>query len=398
MKICILMDDYLPTSVKVGAKMMHELAVELKSKGHEVCVVTPASNLSTKVKIDVLDGIKIYRFNSGEIKNVGKIKRAINESLLPYRAWKSCKQIFREEKQDLIIYYSPTIFWGPLVKRLKLLWNAKSYLILRDIFPQWVIDNGMISKNSLIAKYFTYFEKINYKVADVIGVMSERNLEWFKRTYNYSSKKVEVLYNWIKLTPNKTPFNKYRKELNLEDKVVYFYGGNLGKAQDMKNIIRLAKNIRNIPQIHFLIVGEGDEEEIIKSKIKEYNLNNVTILPPVSQKIYFQMLSEFDVGLISLNKYHTTHNFPGKLLGYMSYKKPILGSINFNNDLKEIIEEYNAGLISFNGDDEAFYKNALKLVDKQIRQEFGKNAYNLVKERFSIENAVEKIINSFNNK
>ena len=42
LRICILIDDYLPFSIKVAAKMMHELAVELKTKrGHAVTVVTP---------------------------------------------------------------------------------------------------------------------------------------------------------------------------------------------------------------------------------------------------------------------------------------------------------------------------------------------------------------------
>ena len=55
------------------------------------------------------------------------------------------------------------------------------------------------------------------------------------------------------------------------------------------------------------------------------------------------MLAEFDVGLFTLHKDHTTHNFPGKLLGYMVQRLPILGSINKGNDLKEIVENANAG-------------------------------------------------------
>ena len=42
MRICLIIDDYLPESIKVGAKMMHELACELKVQGHEVTVVTPS--------------------------------------------------------------------------------------------------------------------------------------------------------------------------------------------------------------------------------------------------------------------------------------------------------------------------------------------------------------------
>ena len=148
MNICLIIDDYLPDSIKVGAKMMHELAVEFVSRGYTVTVITPAPSLLTRSEISVLDGVTVCRFKSGEIKNVSKVKRAINETLLSYYAWQAFKSYFKAHPQDLIVYYSPSIFWGSLVKRLKKLWNAKTYLIVRDFFPQWVIDNGMLSATS----------------------------------------------------------------------------------------------------------------------------------------------------------------------------------------------------------------------------------------------------------
>ena len=157
MKICLIVDDYMPNSIKIAAKMMHELAIELNNQGHEVTVLTPCVNISKSVDILKLDNINIYRFKSGAIKNVSKIKRAINETLLSYSAWKSCKSLLINNKHDLIIYYSPSIFFGPLIGKLKKVWNVKSYLILRDIFPQWAVDNKILKEKSLITKYFELF-------------------------------------------------------------------------------------------------------------------------------------------------------------------------------------------------------------------------------------------------
>ena len=47
------------------------------------------------------------------------------------------------------------------------------------------------------------------------------------------------------------------------------------------------------------------------------------------------MLASFDIGLFSLHRNHKTHNFPGKILSYMSFSKPILGSCNVGNDLRD---------------------------------------------------------------
>jgi glycosyltransferase involved in cell wall biosynthesis len=373
--------------------MMHELAVEFIKNGHQVSVLTPDSSITSKIDKLILDDVEIYRFKSGQIKNTAKLKRAINETLLSYNAWNSCKDFIKTNKHDLIVYYSPSIFFGSFVTKLKKEWNAPSYLILRDIFPQWVIDNGMLREDSVITKYFQYFEKFNYTAADRIGVMSQKNLDWFNEKYQLNDK-TEILYNWASNIPMKILDNKFRKKYKLEDKVIFFYGGNIGHAQDMMNIVRLAKKMRVHPEAHFLLVGAGDEVELVQSAINQENMKNITLLPSVDQVTFKKMLAEVDIGLFTLHYDHITHNFPGKLLGYMCESKSILGSINPNNDLKDIIENVNAGYIEVNGDDDALYKDAVKLLDKNTREEMGTNANNLLNNTFSVKSTVEQIIKS----
>ena len=391
MKICLIVDDYMPNSIKIAAKMMHELAIELNKQGHEITVLTPCNTISKSIDIIKLDNINVYRFKVGAIKNVAKVKRAINETLLSYNAWKSCKNLLINDKHDLIIYYSPTIFFGPLIAKLKKLWNVPSYLILRDIFPQWTIDNGILKESSIITKYFEFFESINYKHADKIGLMSQKNLEWFNKKYNLNNK-TELLYNWASNTPLTTKINKYKKLYNLENKIVYFYGGNMGHAQDMMNIVRLAQNMKNHPDAHFVLVGAGDEVELIENKIIEDDIKKITLLPSVNQEEFKEMLSEFDIGLFTLNYNHQTYNFPGKLLGYMCESKPILGSVNPNNDLKDVIESANAGYISITGQDELLYENAVKLLDEKTRINMGENANNLLDRLFTVKSIAKQIL------
>ena len=59
MKICLIVDDYMPNSIKVAAKMMHELACEFISKGHEVTVLTPDPTIELVLDIINLDGVKV---------------------------------------------------------------------------------------------------------------------------------------------------------------------------------------------------------------------------------------------------------------------------------------------------------------------------------------------------
>jgi len=392
MKICLITDDYLPASIKVGAKMMHELAIEFVSRGHTVTVVTPSPDLTNRIEISELDGVVLCRFRSGEIKNVSKVKRAINETLLSYHAWRAYKAYFQQHPHDLIIYYSPTIFWGCLVARLKKLWGAKSYLVLRDFFPQWVIDNGMLTAKSPITCYFRFFEAINYRAADTIGIQSPKNLLWFSKTCTVK-KPLDLLYNWAADEPVPESSGYYRQKLGLENKVVYFYGGNIGHAQDMMNIVRLARAMLPEEKAHFVLVGAGDEVELVRHSIDEHHLNNMTLLPPVSQDEFKKMLAEFDIGLFSLHRGHTTHNFPGKLLGYMVQEKPILGSVNPDNDLQDVVEQAKAGLVTINGNDIGLLNNALRLLhDADLRKSLGTNSKQLLSDVFSVQAAANKIL------
>lgn len=391
MKLLLIVDDYLPHSIKVAAKMMHELALEFKKNGYEVTVLSPKPLQKEQLLIQELDGIRILFFRSGETKNIGKTKRAINETLLSFYAWQSAKKYFTDNHFDGIVYYSPSIFWGGLIRRLQKFWGCKSYLILRDIFPQWTVDNGLMKKNSIIYKYFKYFEKINYKYANRIGVMSPSNLSFFE-TQGYDTSKFEVLFNWAQTPEIPQSENTFRKELNLKNKIVLFYGGNIGHAQKIINLIQLAHRFKDSTDVHFLFVGKGDEVDLIKKEKEKHNLTNITYLPPVDQTTYSKMLNEFDIGLFSLHPDHKTHNFPGKLLGYMAYSKPILGCVNPGNDLKDIVNNAEAGIVVNSDDEEGLYLAAKSLIESEsLRNKMGLNGRELLAKQFSVESACSQI-------
>lgn len=392
MRVALICDDYLPDSTRVSAKMMHELACELLYRGYEPIVICPNDRDPRKVGYMELDGISIYKFPSGAVKNVSKIKRAINESLLSFNAWRYLSDIINSKKIDGVIYYSPSIFFGLLVNKIKMKWRCKSYLVLRDSFPQWLIDQQIIKSGSFIEKYFRFFEKINYKASDFIGLMSEKNHDIFVKQYPYIEN-TQVLYNWadFRNEANVCP-SSLVENLSLVGKVIFFYGGNIGHAQDMANLMRLAQNMSHIRNAHFLFIGQGDEVELVKDFISNNKLKNCTYLPSVTQDEYKSILKVVDVGLFSLAKNHSVHNFPGKLLGYMVNKLPILGSVNRDNDLQNIINNAGAGYVFCNGEDDDLFVKAMALAeDRALRNRLGENAFSLLKDQFSIESAVDKI-------
>lgn len=392
MNVLIIVDDYLPKSIKVAGKMMHELALEFLHSGHAVTVVTPDPDEKELYLLSDLDGIKVLRFRSGRIKNVSKPIRLINEILISFRAKKALSSWFQKNHHDLIIFYSPTIFWSGLVKYLKEIWKSPSYLILRDFFPQWVIDNGIIGKHSILAYLFRFYERKLYQIADVIGIQSPANIKWFSNLHP-EQKNTQLLYNWASpLTHEyKTKLVNIREKYDLSDRIIFFYGGNIGHAQDMKNLLILAEKMLIFSYVQFIFLGAGDEFQLVKDTIKQKNLSNCLLLGSVSQDLFTSILTQVDVGLFTLHPNHITHNFPGKILGYMQVGIPILGAVNQGNDLRTVIEEGKAGFVSIAGDHETFYQNAVTLLDSNHRKTMGENAKKLLDTTFSVATTVEKI-------
>ena len=272
------------------------------------------------------------------------------------------------------------------------------FLILR-FFPQWAVDQGLLKEHSPITWFFRQVEKL-VRSSNVVAVQSPANLDVFRKIY---SKQVElkVLMNWSAQAPyaTKPGFDELalRSELNLNsDKVILIYGGNIGHAQDMSNIIRLAKRMRSNEKALFLLIGQGDEFDLVERSIKKFKLKNVILMPSVSQESYRKYVATADIGLFSLSREHSAHNFPGKLLGYMVEGKPILGSVNLGNDVASIISESRSGFVSFNGDDNQFFDDAKLLIeDSSLRGEMGLNAYELLRNKFSVEKAYQVISDSY---
>ncbi|WP_151194045.1 glycosyltransferase family 4 protein [Cysteiniphilum sp. JM-1] len=397
MKILILTDDYLPKSKKASAKMLHELACEFIKRGHEVSCVTP--NSYGEADYQLLDEVRIYRFKTGKVKDTNnRLRRVINEWQFSRKAWKLV--IDQGFKPDAVVYYSPSIFFGKAVARIKQHFNIPSYLILRDFFPQWVIDQGIIKENSLPARVLRKYEDINYQAADRIGVMLPANLDWFNQfTRKQYQSKVEVLYNWVDASAlaEIKPDVGFRKKYQLEDKVIFIYGGNIGHAQRIENIVELARRLKLHPKAQIVLIGQGSKYQFISEIIQKEHLNNILLLPGLPQSEYFAIQKVVDVGLFSLHKDHKTHNFPGKVLGYLSQPMPILGSVNPGNDLIDVVEGNKAGFVSIADDDEMLYQNALQLLDnKSLRQECAVNAQKLVSSLFSVEVAADKVIEVLN--
>ena len=151
------------------------------------------------------------------------------------------KKYFADVKFDLVLYSTPPITFAGVVSYIKKRDNAKSYLLLKDIFPQNAVDMGMMQKKGikgLVYKYFRNKEKRLYAISDYIGCMSQANVDYvIKHNPEVDKSNVCLAPNCIEPVCEEVSEAEkalLRKKYGIPDnKKVFVYGGNLGKPLDI---------------------------------------------------------------------------------------------------------------------------------------------------------------------
>jgi glycosyltransferase involved in cell wall biosynthesis len=360
---------------------------------HSITVVAPRSNLK-KSAITTEKGIEILRVKTYPIKNVSNIRKGIANLLLPYQYQKEINKFYKDRKFDLIIIPTPPITLGSLAVKLKKKHNAQVYLILRDIFPQNAVDLGFMKKDSFIHKLFKSKETELYETADRIGCMSQANINFIKKNHSVPLQKLHVLKNWQYLNADEhIDTDTIRKKYDLINKFVVVFGGNMGKPQQLENVIELANRCKENTEITFILLGEGVMMEKIKTEVKTKDLKNIRIHGSIPKLEYQSLISASDVGLISLHSDFTIPNIPSKALDYWNIGMPILASLDRATDFGKVLDETQTGLWSFSGEHTKFYENFKKLHEnKQLRSTMSENGRLYFKEQLTPETAYATII------
>jgi hypothetical protein len=323
------------------------LAQALIAQSVKVSILVSVSEQDCPLKIWQHEGCEVISIKAMRTKDIGYIRRTINEFVNPWFMWRILKKSshFQGKNYDGVVWYSPTIFWGPLIKKIKNKFRCKSYLILRDIFPDWAMHLGVI-EDGFAYWFFKKIEQYQYRQADYIGVQSLNNLSYFQKHNPDAGRRAQVLWNWISKPLTSTP-KAYSINLSntfLRNKVVFVYAGNLGVAQGgAKNLLALAKNLRSYPTLGILVVGRGSAIDILRYEIANANLNNILVHDEIDATEMPSLLKQCHIGLVLLDRRHLTHNIPGKFLTYLQSGLPVLAWVNPGNDLIELISTRDLG-------------------------------------------------------
>ncbi|MGB4660431.1 MAG: glycosyltransferase family 4 protein [Mobilitalea sp.] len=321
-----------------------------RDKGHSVYIVCQRerrSKMPTEMLIE--HGMKVLRVKTGNITKTNLIEKGISTLMIGTQFKRSINKYFADTKFDLVLYSTPPITISNTVSFLKKRDKAFTYLMLKDIFPQNALDIELLKSTGwkgLVTRYFFAKEKKLYLLSDAIGCMSDANVRFLIKNNSYlSASKIEVCPNTInpieQLEKNKI---NIRNKFNLpKDKMIFVYGGNFGKPQDVEFIIDILKKNEKRANCHFVMCGSGTDFYKIKKYEENADKNYITVLDSLNKQDYDSLLDACDVGLLFLDHRFTIPNFPSRLLDYMNHELPVLAATDSNTDVGEVITKGNFG-------------------------------------------------------
>lgn len=378
-----------------------DLMREFIKRGNDVYIASPTERRFGK-PTHLIDSpnCHILKIKTLNIQKTNIIEKGIGTLLLENQFDRAIRKYWGDINFDLVLYATPPITFNKVIERIKKRCGCRSYLMLKDIFPQNAVDLGMMKNGSLLHKMFRRKEERLYQISDRIGCMSPANCEYvIKHNPDVDPAKVELCPNAVKPVEIPQLIDEERNELLVKfgiptNKILFIYGGNLGKPQGVDFLLKVAEANEKNSGGHIIIVGSGTEYPKIARWFEDYKPVNSTLLSALPKHEYDSLIRACHVGLIFLDPRFTIPNFPSRLLSYLENSMPVLLATDHNTDMGRIVEQESFGLWAQSGDLDSFMANFNRLATAPLLiDDMGRKGKQFLINNYTVDKVADIILN-----
>lgn len=398
MKILYITQFFNPEPSFKGLKF----AKDMQNYGHEFEVLTgfpnyPEGKIYSGYKLkpyqyEVLDGIAVHRVWLYPDHSSSVLKRIAN--YVSFFITALIAGLFIVRKFDAIHVAATPLNIGLVGVILGKIFNKPVLSDVQDIWPDSLAATGML-KNPKALKFISYFCNWSYRNSKKITVISEGFRDLLIQR-GVPENKIEVIYNWSGLE-GVVPTGNYQLK-HPENTFNVTFAGNMGKAQDLNNVILAAELLsREHPEIIFNFIGDGIEKQNLVDLVTEKHLSNIVFYDRVKSSEVISYLEQSDCLLISLKKdplFEIT--VPSKTQAYLSLGRPIVSTVLGNAAV--LIEKSEAGYVVEPSNPDKLAEAILKMseLSKLERDRKGLNAKDFYEKNLSRQASLNKFANTFN--
>lgn len=307
----------------------------------------------------------------------------------------SSRFILRAKEGDaFILVTNPPLLgiWFWLVSVIK---KRPYVLLVYDIHPDALIQNGFLSSTSMIVKVWRWLNAKVYRDAQKIITLGDIMAKRLSTQFAVKSGQVEAIPPWVDVNfirPLTYEDNPLSVEFNPDGKTVILYSGNMGISHDIDSMLEAALLLRDREDILFVFIGLGEKWNEAKLFPKKHSLGNVKVFPFQTEDRLPNTITLGAISLVALDQGMEELMVPSKVFYYLAAGSSIIGICQGQNELQNVIGKSECGIcippqspiqlaqeISSLVDNRSrmlgFQKNARKAAVKYYSREIGVNNF-----------------------
>lgn len=345
---------------------MSELALELRSLGHEITVLTttPHYNLDPEARdqqpLSRCRGGFLYRSDYHGIPvyhaSIPVKGSRVSARLLDYARFHAISTIAgltMRQRFDVILAPSPPLTIGLSAWLLGVGLRAPFIYNVQELYPDVAISLGVLTNPAAI-RAMEALERFVYRRARIVTVISE----WFRRrllTKDVPAAKLRLIPNFVDtdfIQPGPR-HNEFTAVHGLDDKFVVLYAGNIGLTQGFETILAAAERLSGLPDLRFVLVGDGTRRDWLQTQLAQNPHLNVLLLPYQPRSLVPQIYAGSDLCLVPLKRGTAQETFPSKIYTIMASGRPVIASADTDSELAWVVEQAGCGWVVPPDDPEA---------------------------------------------
>tara|TARA_Y100000768_G_C23986657_1_gene689269 strand:+ start:2202 stop:3359 length:1158 start_codon:yes stop_codon:yes gene_type:complete len=380
MKVYFFTEVYYPDLTSSGY-FLTEIAEHLALK-HEVTVVTTGK--INDAKYSILNGVNLIRLKTPVFNKFNLWKRLIGFLNICFMFYSEARKLKIKKDCHVIAVTNPALFI-PFIAHLKNRLKFKLTILVHDVFPEILVaTNVLSSKNPLYLILFNIFNK-SYLKTDQIIVCGRDMQKLFQNKLKKYKGSIKFISNWG--DANMIYPIKKDKSVLPQNKLIFQFAGNIGRAQGISHLIDAIKNI-NSSNFQFHFYGNGTHLNLIL----EADSKNIFYKGSFTRKESNKYLNLCDIAVVTLEKNMLGLGVPSKTYNILCATKPILYIGDINSEIAILIKENNVGYIAEPGNIDSitngikWFMNLSAMEMKSLQA----NCQNIVTDKYLKENVLSQ--------